>query len=256
MDMKFKFTVCFLFSLLLVGCVGERSKTNLTVAGMDADTSGSQTATYWIAPEQIPCQGVVPMQCLLVNKEIDGQLNQWQLFYNEIEGFDFVPGVFYKLELALSEVADLAADASSRQYKLVRQIEQTPRRYLANTTLIESRQWNLKQLSSLAQFKPEGLRKAPYVVLSDTGFHGFSGCNQMFGQVQYLFEATNAKKSLLKLGPMGSTLMACSDPMANKVEYQLQQALSVVNRFEVQWPFLNIYKDDQLMAQFVAEDWD
>ncbi|MFT5881382.1 MAG: heat shock protein HslJ [Moritella sp.] len=256
MDMKFKFTVCFLFSLLVAGCVGDWSQTNTTSSKMEADTSSYQTATYWVAPEQVPCQGVVPIQCLLVNNVVDGQLSQWQFFYNDIEGFDFVSGVFYKLELALSEIADLAADASSIHYKLVRKIEHPPRSYLANTTLIESRQWNLKQLLGLAQYKPESLRKAPYVVLSGAGFHGFSGCNQMFGQVQYLFEATDAKNALLKLGPIGSTLMACSDPMANKVEHQLQQTLSVVNRFEVQWPFLNIYKDEQLMAQFVAEDWD
>lgn len=254
--MKFKFTVCFLFSLLIIGCVGNGTQTSPTDAEMKVNTSSFQTVTYWIAPEQVPCQGVAPMQCLLANKVVDGQLSQWQLFYGEIEDFDFAPGVFYNLELALSEVANPAADAASIHYKLMQEIEQTPRRYLADTNLIETRQWNLKQLSGLAQFKPGSLRKAPYVVLSDKGFHGFSGCNQMFGQVQYLFEAADAKNSLLKLGPIASTLMACSDPAANDVEFKLQQTLSMVNRFEVQWPFLNIYKDDHLMAKFVAEDWD
>jgi len=71
-----------------------------------------------------------------------------------------------------------------------------------------------------------------------------------------LFEAKELDNALLKLGPIGSTLMACADPKANAVEQSLHQALAKVNALLVEWPFLNMYHNDELLIQFVAEDWD
>ena len=192
----------------------------------------------------------------MVNQVVDGKTTEWQYFYNDIAGFEYEPGSFYKLSVVTSTVSNPAADAASLSYQLIEEIDKTASHYADNTMLTENRQWHLKQLAGLGDVNPMMLDQPPYISLSGEGFSGFSGCNNMFGQVQHLFEDEQLQNTLLKLGPIGSTLMACADPNANIVEQKLQQALGEVNAIQVQWPFLNMYQNDELMMQFVAEDWD
>ncbi|QUM76103.1 DUF4377 domain-containing protein [Moritella sp. 24] len=259
--MKFKLSAPLLLTAIVSGLLSACSNTSeQSVVGDTAvDASNTNvvvTETYWVAPERVACQGVVPMQCLVVNQEIDGETNGWQLFYNDISGFEFELGYFYKLFVETSEVANPAADSSSLSYKLISEVDKTPRHYADNTMLTENRKWNLKQLVGLGKVNPLMLDKPANITIADDRFSGFSGCNNMFGQVQHLFEDAQLQNTLLKLGPIGSTLMACSDQNSNAVEQKLQQALGVVNAIQVQWPFLNMYQNDELMIQFVAEDWD
>lgn len=51
---------------------------------------------------------------------------EWELFYDEIYGFEFIPGFEYELEVRISGVEDPAQDASSLRYELVRVIERKP----------------------------------------------------------------------------------------------------------------------------------
>jgi len=263
--MKFKLPASLLLTGLLsglvIGCTSTNQNATETNDGStDYDGSANTVAvkmeTYWVAPERVACHGVVPMQCLVVNKVVDGRTSEWQFFYNDIAGFEYAPGSFYKLSLETSEVNNPAADASSLSYKLIDEIDKAPRHYLDNTMLTENRKWNLKQLAGLNGINPQELQQPANITLAGGGFSGFTGCNNMFGQVQHLFEATELNNSLLKLGPIGSTLMACADPKANAVEQKLHQTLGKVNALQVEWPFLNMYQNDELLLQFVAEDWD
>ncbi|QFI37099.1 DUF4377 domain-containing protein [Moritella marina ATCC 15381] len=242
-----------MLSGLLIGCTNGE--------GADSEHGGIDTAAvkkeiYWVAPERVPCQGIVPMQCLIVNKVVDGKTTEWQYFYNDIAGFEYTPGLFYKLSLETTEVANPAADASSLSYKLLTEMDKKQNHYATNTMLTENRKWNLKQLTGLGEVNPMMLEQPANITIAGERLSGFSGCNNFFGQVQHLFEAEQVNNSLLKLGPIGSTLMACADPNGNTVEQKLQQALGEVNAIKVQWPFLNMYQNDELIMQFVAEDWD
>lgn len=257
--MKFKLSASLLLTAmlsgLLLGCTSG-SQNEVEANNESTNTAAMKTETYWIAPERVACHGIVPMQCLVVNKLVDGKTSEWQYFYNDIAGFEYQPGSFYKLSVATAEVANPAADASSLTYKLIEEVEKAPRHYLDNTMLIDSRKWNLKQLAGLKGINPQAFQQPANITIAGSGLSGFAGCNNMFGQVKYLFEATDLNNSLLKLGPIGSTLMACADPKANAVEQKLHQALGMVNAFQVEWPFLNMYQNDELLIQFVAEDWD
>jgi len=256
-NMKFKLPVSLLLTGILSGSlIGCSSSSDNGTNGVAENSDVTTNEMYWVAPERIACQGIVPMQCLVVNQVIDGKVSEWQLFYNDIAGFEFVPGSFYQLSVAKSEVANPAADASSSSYTLISEVDKTPRHYAPHTMLTENRKWNLKQLVGLGNVNPVTLEQPANITISGDRLSGFSGCNNMFGQVQYLFEDEKLQNTLLKLGPVGSTLMACADPNANAVEQKLQQALGVVNAIQVQWPFLNMYQNDELMIQFVAEDWD
>ncbi len=259
--MKYKSSLLLLLGLLLnlslSGCAdtmienSQKASKDIAVPG-----DGVIVESYWIAPERVPCQGGAPMQCLQVNKLEQEQLTQWQLFYDNIEGFDFTPGQFYKLDVAITRRSNPPADASGLHYKLLKSLEKTSQHFLPETMLIKNRQWYLKRLTDNPDLEPQALRRSPYITLSNDGLQGFSGCNRLFGQAKYIFEAAQHQNSMLKFGPVASTLMACHEPQANAIEQQMHQALSSANQFVVEWPFLNLYRDDKLLVQFVAADWD
>ncbi|MFV0184547.1 DUF4377 domain-containing protein [Empedobacter falsenii] len=71
-----------------------------------------------IAPETRNCSnGVAKMQCMMV-KYTD--VDEWQYFYNTIEGFTYEPGFEYQLIVSTTKVENPPADASSINYKLVK----------------------------------------------------------------------------------------------------------------------------------------
>jgi len=157
---------------------------------------------------------------------------------------------------AILTVSLLGCVGQNDKQESASKLEKTPLHYFDNTMLVEHRKWNLKQLVNLDVINPQALQQPANIVIAGDGFSGFAGCNNMFGQIEHLFEARELDDASLKLGPIGSTLMACADPNANAVEQSLHQALGKVNALLVEWPFLNMYHNDELLIQFVAEDWD
>ena len=77
----------------------------------------------WIEPELVPCEGVAPMECMEISYTEDGEP---QLFYDQIDGFTFTPGTSYVIDVAVTEVPDPPADASSLAYSLVEVISEDP----------------------------------------------------------------------------------------------------------------------------------
>ncbi len=74
--------------------------------------------TLWVAPTTQKCVGEIEKQCMLV-KRSKSQKN-WDLFYDNIEGFTYKKGYQYQLEITETKVDNPPADASSIQYKLVK----------------------------------------------------------------------------------------------------------------------------------------
>jgi heat shock protein HslJ len=70
----------------------------------------------YIAPETKSCTGVAPMECMQVRETPSAQ---WTLFYNQIEGFDYVAGKNYKIKVRREKVANPPADASAFKYVLL-----------------------------------------------------------------------------------------------------------------------------------------
>jgi heat shock protein HslJ len=53
--------------------------------------------TVYISPETVDCIGLVPQQCLQMKEKIE---DQWTLFYQSIEGFNYEPGYLYQMRIA------------------------------------------------------------------------------------------------------------------------------------------------------------
>jgi len=77
-------------------------------------------AVYWVNSAKVDCLGVGKMTCYQVQKGDSLDLNAaWNLFYSQIEGFDYQPGFIYKLKVKETAVENPPADASSIKYTLV-----------------------------------------------------------------------------------------------------------------------------------------
>ena len=77
----------------------------------------------WIEPELAECTGVGPMECMQVSYTEDGET---QLFYGSIDGFEYVEGTSYVIDVRVTEVANPPADGSSLNYTLVEVVSETP----------------------------------------------------------------------------------------------------------------------------------
>lgn len=94
-----------------------------------SSTSGTTAAPspkvidLWVADQTKPCTGVAPMTCLQVKRNPD---STWELFYDQIAGFDYQPGYHYQLKVEQTPVPNPPADASSVSYRLIEVVNKVP----------------------------------------------------------------------------------------------------------------------------------
>jgi hypothetical protein len=102
---------------LLAGACGTSDASSSSTA------SGEEVVRMWIEPELAECTGVGPMECMQVAYTDGGET---ELFYSTIEGFEFVEGTSYVIDVKVTEVASPPADGSSLSYSLVGVVSETP----------------------------------------------------------------------------------------------------------------------------------
>ncbi len=84
--------------------------------GSPAGAQAHATKTLWVAHYRADCGGVGPQKCLLVKEE---QYSPWQLFYGQIEGFDYVEGYGYELRVVEEKIDNPPADGTSIRVELI-----------------------------------------------------------------------------------------------------------------------------------------
>ena len=91
--------------------------------------------TIFVGPEKAECVGVGPMECYLVKENPE---DEWQYFYDPIEGFEWEAGYTYELRVAVYPVENPPADASSLRYELLEVVDkvETPAQSTAITAYI------------------------------------------------------------------------------------------------------------------------
>ena len=72
--------------------------------------------TLIIGPYTETCQGFIEQQCYL---EFNEESQEWELFYENIQGFDFVPGYIYRLKVRLEDRGTEIQDVGRYAYHLV-----------------------------------------------------------------------------------------------------------------------------------------
>lgn len=101
----------------------------LLLGGATAACSGSPTTAapeevvLLVAPFQRECMGMVVMQCMQVKERPQ---DDWQNFYDGIEGFQYEPGFSYRLRVLKTPIPNPPADGSSVEWRLLEVLEKTP----------------------------------------------------------------------------------------------------------------------------------
>ena len=81
--------------------------------------------TLMISADQRDCNnGAGHMKCMLVREKVT---DEWQLFYNNIDGFNYEPSYDYVVTVSTAKIANPPADASSIKYTLIKQISKIKR---------------------------------------------------------------------------------------------------------------------------------
>ncbi len=75
----------------------------------------AETIIY-INNTQVDCVGVAPQKCMQIKYHTT---DDWQYFYDSIAGFEFTSGYYYKLKVAIQNIENPPADASSKKYILI-----------------------------------------------------------------------------------------------------------------------------------------
>lgn len=88
--------------------------------------------TLQVAEMLVACTGVAPRKCLLVRESAN---TDWELFYDDIEGFVYEAGNRYTLKLQKNMVENPPADASAYRWELLDIISQ---RTVPNTVELQS----------------------------------------------------------------------------------------------------------------------
>jgi heat shock protein HslJ len=113
-----------------------------------AEMPAPEEKTLYVGPEKVDCVGVAPMKCYQVKEDPDGE---WQLFYNEIEGFEWEPGYTYELRVAVHQVENPPADGSSLRYELIEVVDKTemtvekPKQYISIDKPVEGTKLDASQ---------------------------------------------------------------------------------------------------------------
>lgn len=104
---------------------GKGEELELTMDGKSVFKS-SRSIMYgdrplFIAAKTEPCSaGAMKKDCMKVKYSADNP--EWELFYNNIEGFTYEPGNEYELIVNVEKVDNPPADASDLKYTLVKEV--------------------------------------------------------------------------------------------------------------------------------------
>ena len=94
----------------------------MPAACTELPSAADREVTLHVAPYRRECKGLVVMQCMLVKERPQ---DEWQLFYDPIEGFEYEPGYDYRLRVLRRPVPDPPADGSSVSWRLLEMLEKT-----------------------------------------------------------------------------------------------------------------------------------
>lgn len=217
--------ILWLFILVSVGCSSSKTVTEKKTVIMDSDKKGTSKeveSVYWVNSRKVDCVGEGPMTCLQVQK--GGKLGEqeWEYFYDSIEGFDYEQGYIYKLTVKETNKPekDVPADGSSIRYELVKVLEKQ-----ADTKLRLHDIWALEAIGG-ETVDLKTLRKHPSIEINLTNMTvmGNDGCNSLRGDIKEV----GAKK--LVFGPLAATKMACPNM---ELSSKFSQKLSQVQNYQL-----------------------
>ncbi len=157
---------------------------------------------YWVNSSKLECTGVGKMTCFQIQKSETLNLSgEWELFYSQIDGFDYEPGFIYKLKVKEEQLENVPADASSIKYTLIKILEKKKDKRLNVSDI-----WVLETLNG-KNISIDSFRTLPQIELNiaEMRISGSDGCNNITGSISKM------DNEILEFGMLSQTQMACPD---------------------------------------------
>jgi heat shock protein HslJ len=158
--------------------------------------------TVFVGPELVDCVGVAPQKCMLVKENPE---DEYTLFYDQIEGFEYEEGYEYELVVQEEQVENPPADASSTRWVLVSVESKEPAGDM-DMVQLEGPEWVLKsylnQEGELVDTLEGTFTSANFI---EGQVNGNASCNGYFGG--YEMDGNS-----ISIGPLASTEMFCGSP--------------------------------------------
>lgn len=164
--------------------------------------SCAKEKTLFIADHYADCVGSSPQKCLMV-KENEGE--EWQMFYDQIEGFNYEEGYFYELKVKVTQVKNPPADGSSLYYTLIKVVSKTkveaiPTQTESSNIGLEGN-WETVEMSGFDN--QTGVN--PTFAIHENKINGKNGCNNFGGNL------TIGDQGKITIGDLFQTKMFCMD---------------------------------------------
>ena len=158
--------------------------------------------TIYVGRELVDCVGVANQKCLLVKENPE---EEYTLFYDQIEGFEYEKGYEYELLVQEEQVENPPADASSIRWVLVSVESKEPAGDM-DAVQLEGTEWILKSyLNQEGQLVEPLAGTFTSANFEDGQVNGNASCNNYFGGYE-------VDGSSLSMGPLASTEMFCGNP--------------------------------------------
>ncbi len=166
--------------------------------------------TIYIGPQRIECEGEGPQLCYQYKENPD---DDWLLYYNEIDGFDYEEGYVYELVVAESNVSDPPAGGSSVQLTLVDVVSKTEPPPNLNDTI-----WIANSLNGQPPLEGSELTLG----LFNGQVIGSAGCNRFSGRYETSGES-------FTFGPLATTGVPCPQILLQQQVAYLETLASVAS---------------------------
>jgi len=164
--------------------------------------SSNKTSVIWINSLKTGCDaGAGKMQCISIYRGENIDDAGWELFYTNIEGFNFEPGFFQKLKISEEHLdkTKVPADGTSIKYKLVKKLDKKfDQRIILNDIWIANR-INKNPINNIESLPQMEINLAKMQVL------GNNGCNNFNGGIERI------TASDIQFGNISSTRKMCLD---------------------------------------------
>lgn len=192
-------------------------------------SDGPKKVLWLIASKKVDCSGVAKQECLQIKE--DGK-KEWSLFYDQIEGFDYTEGFYYKIKVEVTQVEHPPADGSSLKYKLLKILEKS--KIPLN---LDDGSWLVTRIKDTDSFSRNPFLK---IDLSKNEINGNTSCNRFSAEIAVV-------NSKITISGLSSTEMRCRD---YDTEVVFLEALKNVNTYALNQEKLQLFdKNDQLLIE-------
>ncbi len=197
-------------------------------------TSCDENKIIYVAPMLANCDSNSEQKCMQIkeNKE-----DEWTLFNNEIEGFEYQEGSVYKLEVTVSKVKNSTGDTSGLKYKLSKLIYKEPVEDKIEAAQGLSGAWKVASMVGM-----DSLIVQPTLTFKEGKVSGNAGCNNYSA-------GYTVNNDSISIGLAMATKMYCTHMNIEKAFFDCLQKAAY---FKIKDGYLLLYSDqsEELLSSF------